>query len=132
MLVWERDKIIKDGSNSSFGSVKVSGGGAKGELTTAALNEEKKVQALKRRQKAKMEQAILFEIRSQQAEAQHQANLAEQNAREERERKARERRKRELEDGRRELRAKACELGDGDYVSGAEECVLKDGECAES
>ena len=91
-----------------------SGGGAKGELTTAALNEEKKVQALKRRQKAKMEQAILFEIRSQQAEAQHQANLAEQNAREERERKARERRKRELEDAKREAQMKRKQQEDED------------------
>ena len=57
---------------------------------------------LKRRQKKKMEQTLLFEIKSQQAEAQHLANLAEQNARAERERKARERRKMEVEQAKRD------------------------------
>ena len=58
----------------------------------AGSQEQKKVAKLKARQKAKMEQTLLFEIKSQQAEQQHLANLAEQNARAERERKARERR----------------------------------------
>jgi hypothetical protein len=43
--------------------------------------EKRKVEDLKRRQKKKMEQTLLFEIKSQQAEAQHLANLEEQNAR---------------------------------------------------
>lgn len=57
---------------------------------------------LKRRQKKKMEQTLLFEIKSQQAEAQHLANLEEQNARAERERKARERRKQQVEQAKRD------------------------------
>lgn len=44
-----------------------------------------------------MEQTLLFEIKSQQAEAQHLANLSEQNSRGERERKQRERRKMQVE-----------------------------------
>jgi len=67
----------------------------------AGSQEQKKVAKLKARQKAKMEQTLLFEIKSQQAEQQHLANLAEQNARAERERKARERRKRQVEDNKR-------------------------------
>lgn len=57
---------------------------------------------LKRRQKKKMEQTLLFEIKSQQAEAQHLANLEEQNARAERERKSRERRKLQVEQAKRD------------------------------
>lgn len=49
-----------------------------------------------------MEQTLLFEIKSQQAEAQHLANLAEQNARADRERKSRERRKMQVEQAKRD------------------------------
>jgi len=102
MLVWERDKIVKDGGGHGDFSGLGSFGGDDSGLSSAALNETKKVEALKRRQKAKMEQAILFEIRSQQAEAQHQATLSEQEARADREKKARDRRKREVENSKRD------------------------------
>ena len=69
---------------------------------------------LKARQKAKMEQTLLFEIKSQQAEQQHLANLAEQNASAERARKARERRKRQVEDNKRNKEMAAVREGAGD------------------
>lgn len=98
MLVWEREKIISEGPRRDLSDLNLGGD----DSSSALQAERNKVKAMQNRQKAKMEQALLHELRTQQAEATHLANLAESNRRADREKGARERRKREIENEKRE------------------------------
>ena len=67
MLVWEREKIISEGPGKDLSDLNLGGD----DSSSALQAERNKVVSMQNRQKVKMEQALLHELRTQQAESLH-------------------------------------------------------------